>query len=447
MFELEKRGVPTVGWTAQRFANDAKASSRAFGLDDIALAIIPLPATNQSEETITKWAVDSIDQVIDGLTKPMVPKLDKVTVRTSEILEFQGEDLLEASQKMNQTFLEKAWSDGLPLVPPTPKAVDAMLSGTSLGRDRVLCLLEPDFGIATLEKIAINAVMAGCRPEHLAVVIAAVQCLADPRMMLRNFAMSTAPHAPLILINGPIAKKLNINSKSCALGPGSISYANTVIGRSIRLIMMNVGHCYPGTGDMDTIGSPTKFSMCVAENEDDSPWEPFHVERGYDRETSTVTVHFNYGLCDLADAFSKTPDGLIRTIGGSATNLGHITVGTWLQGHRTDQRYNVEVKDHDMILMCPDHARLFASFDWNKDKVRQALWKAALLPAKLLFKDIELIKVGRPELMWLEKNPDLEIPILETPDCYHIAVVGADVGRGLYTWGAGDAVTKPIEAK
>jgi hypothetical protein len=447
MFELEKRGVPTVTWTAERFSNDANASARAFGLQGIAIAVIPIPATNQTEDNIRKMAESSINQVIDGLTKPILPKIADVVAQPSEVLSFQGEDALEAFDKMNRSFLIEGLSDGFPIVPPTAQAVERMLSGTALNRSKVVCLLEPDFGIATVEKIAINAVMAGCRPEHLPVVITAVQCLSDPRMLLRNFAMSTAPHAPLILINGPIAKKININSKSCALGPGSISFANTVIGRSIRLIMMNIGHSYPGTADMDTIGSPTKYSMCLAENEDQNPWEPFHVERGFSKDVSTVTIHFNYGLCDMADAWSTSPEGLVEKFSGTATNLGHMAIGQWLIGHREDQRYQVQVKEHDLILMCPDHAKVFANSGWSKDRVRQSIHDHALAPARLLWKDMKLVQAGRPEMLAIRDNPDAMLPVLESPDCYHIAVVGADVGRSLFCWGAGDAVTKPIESQ
>jgi hypothetical protein len=447
MFELEKRGIPTVSWTAERFIDDAQASALAFGLTTIPIAIIPVPCTNEPADRIRQMAADSIDQVIDGLTKPVSPKVTKVAARPSKVLKFQAEDLLEAFEKMNKSFLDEGWSDGFPLVPPTSQAVEHMLSGTSFSREKVICLLEPGNGIATVEKIAINAVMAGCRPEHLPVVITAVQCLSDPKTMLRNMAVSTGPHAPLIIVNGPIAKEININAKACALGPGSISYANTVIGRSLRLIMMNVGHCYPGILDMDTIGSPTKYSMCVAENEDDNPWEPFHVERGYDKDTSTVTVHFNYGVCDLLDIWSTTPEGLMERYSSSPINIGHVGAGLWLIGRRSDPRYHVQAKDHDFILMCPDHARIFANHNWDKDKIRQTLYEQALAPFKVLFKDMKLVKAAHPELMWLKDHPDLMLPVLETPDCFEIAVVGADVGRSIFFWGANEPVTKPIEGK
>jgi hypothetical protein len=445
MFELEKRGVPTVSWTAERFEHDAQTSARAFGLDFIALAIIKTPATNQPDDVVRNMVAGSFQQVIDGLTLEKVPDIGKVTVQPSDVLKYQGESVLDILDVMNRDFITQGWSDGFPLVAPTPEAVERMLTGTKLGRGDIVCLMEPGFGIATVEKIAINAVMAGCRPEHLPLVITAAKCLSDPYMMLRNFAMSTAPHAPLMIVNGPIAKKLGINSKSCALGPGSVSYANTVIGRTLRLMMMNLGHSYPGVGDMDTIGSPTKYSMCVAENEDDSPWTPLHVDRGFDKDTSTVTVHFNYGLCDMADALSNEPNGLVEHFAGTANNYGHMSIGQWLVGHRTDQRYNAEVKETDMILMCQDHAKLFAKHGWSKKQVQKAIHEQALAPARLLWRDMRLLQAAHPDSTMVDEDPNRLLPVLESPECYHIAVVGADVGRSLYCWGAGDAVTKPVE--
>src|SRR6266508_6604363 len=180
---------------------------------------------------------------------------------------------------MNRDFLQRGWSDGFPLVAPTQAALEAMLRGTRRGAGDVIATLEPGFGLATVEKLAANAVMAGCRSAHLPLLIAAVRCLAEPKMYLRNKAMSTGPHAPLVLVNGPRGREAGLTSGMCALGPGAPSASNTVLGRALRLVMMNVGHTYVGVSDMDTIGSPLKYSLCCAENKAESPWEPYHVTR------------------------------------------------------------------------------------------------------------------------------------------------------------------------
>jgi hypothetical protein len=322
-----------------------------------------------------------------------------------------------------------------------------MLGGTRRARDEVVAVLEPGFGVGTVEKIAINAVMAGCRPEHLPVVLAAVEAVADPRFLLRIAAMSTGPHAPLILVNGPIAKELGINSGRCTLGPGAQSYPNVVIGRAVRLIYMNVGQAYPGLMDMDTIGSANKFSLCAAENEEANPWEPFHVEKGFDRAESAVTVQTVYGQTDVLDFANTTPERLLQTVVSAATNIAIGSTGRWLEGHWADPRTKVEVRDHGLLMLCPEHAAIIAKHGWSKADIRRFLYENARMPFRLLrwTKEPSTLIAGRPDLQWLLRYPDLELPIFETPDCYEIAVVGGPAGRSMYFYGAHEPVTKPIE--
>ena len=214
MMEFEKRGIPTVSWTAEGFVEDALRSAENFGMATLSMATMPLPFTNQSPDNIERMVSECIGQVVHGLTKTpeKAREVDAgFMIVPDERLIFEGEDLLEAMEVMNRQFLEWKWSDGFPLIPPTPERVERMLRGTSRAPDDLIASLEPGFGRATVEKIAANTVMAGCRPEHLPVVIAAVQCISDPKIYLRNKAMSTGPHAPLIVVNGPIAKALSIN--------------------------------------------------------------------------------------------------------------------------------------------------------------------------------------------------------------------------------------------
>src|SRR5262245_12587439 len=273
MIELERRGVATVTCTAQGFVRDARESAKAFGLPDLPLAVFPRPFTNQAAADIETMIDDGFEQIIAALTGVPQPVAAK-TARgmMAPLLSYEGQDLLVCFERMNEAFLELGWADGFPLIPPTRDRVDRMLSGANRYQpDAKIAVLEPGFGVATVEKIAINAVMAGCRAAHLPIIIAAIQCLAEPKMILRMLAMSTGPHAPLILVNGPEARRVGLNSGCCALGPGAPSWVNTVIGRAVRLCMMNIGHTYPGVADMDTVGSPTKYSLCVAEREEASP--------------------------------------------------------------------------------------------------------------------------------------------------------------------------------
>jgi hypothetical protein len=211
--------------------------------------------------------------------------------------------------------------------------------------------------------------------------------------------------------------------------------------------MMNIGHTYPAASDMDTVGSPIKYSLCVAENERASPWDPYHVERGFPRDTSTVTVQFVYGICDLENFVSTEPEALCDVYATSATNASAVTTGMWLVGRRADPRHMVEAKEHDVLFICPDHAAIFARRGWRKDDIRRYLFAKARLPFRTLMLPQEPAQMRRshPELAWLWDQPDTLLPVLETPDCFDIVVVGASAGRGAFFWGAGEPVTKPVQ--
>jgi hypothetical protein len=447
MVELERRGIPTVLFTAQTFVHDAHRSAASFGLAGLPLAVVPLPFTNQRPEDIHRMAERALEQVVAGLTRPVEARKAVERPPLDERLHYDGDDLLDASARMQADFLARGWSDGLPLVPPTERAVAALLRGTRRGPADVIATLEPGFGIATVEKLAINAVMAGCGPEHLPLLVAAVRCLAEPKMYIRNKAMSTGPHAPLVLVNGPKGRAANLNAGMCALGPGAPSASNTVLGRAVRLTMMNVGHTYVGVSDMDTIGSPLKYSLCCAENEAESPWEPYHVTRGFARDASTLTVHFVYGICELHDFRSTTPEDLVQVFATAANNVAQVGTGLWLIGRRADPRSKTEEKEHNTLFVCPEHAQIFAKAGWGRGEIQSALYRAARLPFRtmMLNKEPKAMATAHPELAWLADHPELPVPVVEEPACFDIAVVGAAAGRGAYFYGAGEPVTMPVE--
>lgn len=447
MVELERRGVPTVIFTAQAFVHDAERSAASFGLPGLPLAVVPLPFTNQRPEAVHRMVDAAIDQVVAGLTHAVEAPATEAAPALDERLVYEGDDALEAWERMNAEFLRRGWSDGFPLMPATPRAVDAMLAGASRDPGDVVATLEPGFGLATVEKLAINAVMAGGRPEALPLLIAAVRCLAAPKMYLRNKAMSTGPHAPLVLVNGPRGRAAGLNAGMCALGPGAPSAVNTALGRAVRLVMMNVGHTYVGVSDMDTIGSPLKYSLACAENEAESPWDPYHVAVGYPREASTVTVEFVYGICELHDFRSTTPEGLIEVFATAATNVAQVGTGLWLIGRRADPRYKTEEKEHNTLFVCPEHAQIFARAGWRRAEIQEALHRRARLPFRTLMlnKEPKAFRRSHPELAWLDDHPDLPLPIVEEPGCFDIAVVGGAAGRGAYFYGAGEPVTTLVE--
>lgn len=444
MLELEKRGIPTVMWTSVPFVNDGEVSARSFGFETLAMAVMEKATAAHSPEELYRVVATSIDQVLDGLTKTAVRRKAEAPA-PSKVITVQGNDLLDATEKMNRQFLKEAWSDGFPLVPPTPQAVEQMLTGTQLSRDKVICKLEPGRGTATVEKIAINAVMAGCRPEHIPVLITAVRAIAEPIMCLRNQTMSTSSQSPFFLLNGPIVKELNINSKCGTLGPGSASYANTVIGRAMTLITFNIGHAYPGVMYMGDQGSPLRYGMVAAENEEDSPWEPLHVTKGYDKDTSTLSVQWVYGISSFQDFASFTAERLAKglvTLASTAT----LANGSWITGRMGDPRYNVYAREEQIVLLCPEHAQVFARDGWGKDTLQQYLYDHAQLPMELvmLSKTAESVRTSHPELAWMLDRPELCIPIVEAPDCFHVVVVGSAGATSSYLEGARGMFTLPV---
>jgi hypothetical protein len=449
MVELERRGIPTVFFTAKTFVHDAQRSAASFGLGGLPIAVLPLPVTNQRPEDIHAMVDGAIEQVIAGLTRPLEPVVESHDLPVAdERLTYGGEDLLAAWDAMQADFLTRGWSDGFPLVAPTRRAVDAMLAGTRRAPDEVIATLEPGFGLATVLKLAVNAVMAGARPEHFPFLIAAVRCLAEPKMYLRNKAMSTGPHAPLVIVNGPRGRAARFNSGICALGPGAPSASNSVLGRAVRLTMMNVGHTYVGVSDMDTIGSPLKYACCCAENERESPWEPYHATRGFRPDDSTVTVHFTYGMCELHDFKSTMPRDLIGVFATAATNVAQVGTGLWLLGRRADPRYRTAEQERNTMLICPEHAQIFAREGWGRAEIQAAMYEAARVPFRTLMlnKERPAMAASHPALGWMWDHPDLPVPIVEDPGCFEIVVVGGAAGRGAYFYGAGEPVTMPVEA-
>jgi hypothetical protein len=222
---------------------------------------------------------------------------------------------------VNELFYRRGWTDGLPVVPPTPGKVEEMLGMTDLPKRTVIAELAPLKGEATVEKIATNAVMAGCRPEYLPIVIAAVEALAHPQFNLRGVQTTDENVAPLLIINGPVARQLDINAGFGALGPGW--QANATIGRTLRLIMHNIGGGWPRAVSFAGIGQPGRYTMCLAENQAESPWSPLHVELGHDARTSTVTlmraetaINVTGGLAEVASV-----------MGSAASNFSMLHMG------------------------------------------------------------------------------------------------------------------------
>lgn len=265
-----------------------------------------------------------------------------------------------------QEYLEsRGWGDGLPVVPPTPERVEVMVAGAGRAADEVIAEVDPRRGVATVEKIAVNAVMAGCRPTYMPVLIAAVEAVTDPEFNLHGIQATTNPVAPLLIINGPARQALGINCGRNALGPGR--RANATIGRALRLLLLHVGGGVPDKVDKSTIGMPGKYTFCLGESEEESPWEPLHVERGFRPEDSTVTAVGVQGTHNVLALSAGAREMLLLTADAMAT-MGNNNV---LYG-----------RGNPTVFFSPGHAQLFARQGFrSKQAVKETLFRLSRIPA------------------------------------------------------------------
>jgi hypothetical protein len=244
-----------------------------------------------AEEIIKYNVAEKVaEAVIKGLTKwkPQPPLIQEISEKS---INFSGKDYQQAYESMERFFLQHGWSDGLPLTPPTEEAVNRILEGTELRREHVVSVFPPGMGKATVEKIAINAVMAGCLPQYMPLIMAAVETVIDPGFDLVGAQNTSGQMAPLFILSGlKLAEELNVNSGFCAVGPGW--KANTTIGRALKLILMNIGLSWPGINDMKAFGNPFRYVTLIAENEPayNGAWEPLRVSEGFAEDQPTISV-------------------------------------------------------------------------------------------------------------------------------------------------------------
>ncbi len=422
MIEIEKTGTPAIPIVSGRFEEDAIASSRAFAMPDLQFVIVPRIYRNLAPELCVSQTEAAIDDIIEVLTVDhQHGRGERDPAAATE--RFEGDDRWDAILKMNERWLRRDWGDSLILHPPTPEAVDALVAGTCLDPGELVCDMPPGFGLATVEKIAVNAAMAGARPEQMPVIIAAVRALSEiGEHGGKSLLMSTSPHAPLLVVNGPIAKELGINPRS-GLGPGRDNQTNITIGRAFSLCLRNLGHWYPGQMDMDTIGTTRKFVHCIAENEEMSPWPPFHADRGFGAGDSTVSVFITDGELDVQDQGNTSAEGLLKTIAYGST-FGTRGMGPRHSGER-------------LILMPPDVAQPVGGQGFSKQEARQLIHFHAnqSLGKMVHYMPIDDARVG-PQWRWLQgltekERLDITVPVLESVDRWHIVVVGADRAKTL----------------
>jgi hypothetical protein len=322
---------------------------------------------------------------------------------------FEVPDDLWAAQEF---FMEKGWGDGLPVIPPTEERVERMLAAVRRKPDEVIGMVPPRWAPATVEKIAVNAVMAGCKPEYMPVLIAAVEAITDPRLNLYALQATTGGPAVMLIINGPVRHKIGVNGGANALGEGW--RANATIGRSIRLIQRNIGGSYPGTTCKATLGWPGKYSICIGENEEASPWEPLHVERGFDRNASTVTAISADGSVRASDLDSSKALGILANFA---------------------QRMDGPSGPEAIMVICPEHARIIANDGFSKMDVKKFIWERAGYRMRDLPDETFAQRVKRRPDLRLTR--DSVIPVTDKPEDILVVVAGGDGSQSQYihVWG------------
>jgi hypothetical protein len=333
-------------------------------------------------------------------------------------------DAPDISEAMELCYA-KGWTDGLPVVPPTAERIAAMLKAAELEPDTQIAFIENRQVSVTAEKVAINSVLAGCKPEYMPVVVAAIEAIADPLYGYHGPATSTGGSAVFMVVNGPIARELNMNCGDNLFGPGW--RANATIGRAVRLVMRNTIGTLPGVLDRSSLGHPGKYTFCIAENETDSPWPPLHAARGFKREQNAVTVMAALGVHQFSNGLSSTPEGVLAT----ACAQMRISAGTARQPQYA-------------LVFAGEHMAIMTKAGWTRDDVARFCFEHT---------QISLAELKRIKLKDGETDAEDEtrmMSLVQTPQDFLVIAAGGRAGvQSAYIpgWGGkagSQSVTKEI---
>jgi hypothetical protein len=340
-------------------------------------------------------------------------------------------DLLEVAAddpvSFTDAYAARGWGDGLPLVAPTPERVDAMLARTAGEADEVIGIFPPRFGRVTRRLVAINAVLAGCTPEVMPVLVTAARALARPELNLRGVNATTHPVAPLLIVHGETVTDCDFNAATGAFGPGT--RANATVGRAIRLMLLHIGGARPGDGDAAQHGQPSKYTYCVAERVAASPWGSYPRSIGIDA-ASAITIHCGENPHNVHDMEATAPGPILDKCASAMATLG--------------QNNACIAQGEYFVLLGPEHAATIAAGGWSRRDVSLYLYERARLGAGLLRRHFE----SRAWMPWMEAVPDDQpLPMTGHPDNIRVLVVG---GPGKHScivpsWGMTSSVTMALE--
>ena len=325
----------------------------------------------------------------------------------------------------HEALFDRGWTDGLPVVPPTEARVLRMLDGTTRDAQDVVAVVPPDLVEATVEKVAVNAVLAGCKPEYLPVVLAAVEAACTDEFNVHGLLATTWFSGPMVVVSGPITKRIGMNSGVNALGQGN--RANATIGRALQLVVRNVGGGRPGGVDRATLGNPGKYTFCFAEAEDDhAPWESLARSRGVAAETSAVTLFAAAGVTGVVDQLSRTADSLARSFAACLRTVAHP---------------KLPIAFDAVLVVSPEHGRIFREAGWDRARLLQELDGLLQLPGRELVRGADGIAEGIPEHLAGATLPKFR------PGGLVITYAGG--GAGLFSaiiggWASGDVGSSPV---
>ena len=298
---------------------------------------------------------------------------------SSQKLKARRIQLAEAEDEMEACF-DRDWSDGLPVIPPTPVRVMRMLAGTELEAGDLIGVVPPDNISCNVEKVAINAVMAGCKPEYFPTVIAVVRAALQDRFCMHGLLCTTYFSSPVVIVNGPESRHIGMNSGGNALGQGN--RANATIGRALQLLIRNVGGGKPGGIDRATLGNPGKYTFCFAEDESDDAWPTLAMDQGYQRKDSVVSLFAGDGVQPILDQVSRTPDSLAKSMAASLRSVVHV------------KKFGLA---DAVLVVCPEHRRVLRTNGWNKEDLLQAIHNELVTPGAELVSGTRGIKEGMPD--------------------------------------------------
>ena len=349
---FERQGKPTVDIICESFVNSSKRGVASQAVPG--LRIVPMAFGDLSGERVIDWALierivlpevqKHLDDILGALTDPLTEE-EANPVKNQD---YSTSTYTGTVAEICDHFYEMGWTTGLPIIPPTREAVDEMLTGTDLAPDTVLGKIPPMNGLATVEKVAINAVMAGCLPTYMPILIAAVKGMLAPNIQLPGWTCSNANWMPCVFVNGKVAKDINMHSGRAILSP--YYKPNAAIPRALSYITMNIGGVRQGLEDMSAMGTVGRMGVCIAENEDESPWEPLQTRYGFTREDSTVTMFWPADVQTLGGGLGGAP-----SVKGILDDMCHLRTFGWFTG--------------GVIILSPQLAKMFAVEGWDQQRI------------------------------------------------------------------------------